>query len=103
MESMSKPTAGEVVDAATVRQASSKLKAHEPITLDPRGSVGIAIIQGIGQAVGQVLQNTAPFVAAFLEGKGYPKPEEWKVRIDGMEFDETEQTLKITGLTLVPR
>jgi uncharacterized protein YjeT (DUF2065 family) len=75
---------------------------REPIELEITGSVAKQIVLGVTQATSQTLQSAGGLVAAFLEGKGYLKPEEWRVHVTGMEFDESAQSLRITGLRLVP-
>lgn len=62
------------------------------------------IVQLVTQATAQAIQSDGSRIAvsAFLEGHGIKGDERWKVHVTGMEFNEDEQNLKITGLQLRP-
>jgi hypothetical protein len=96
-------TPGQVIDAATVRTNGHKIDSREAIELAPNGATARQLVLAQGQALSQILSNATGLVASFLESRGYITDEqlkEWKLFVTGMTFDETAQSLRITGLEL---
>ncbi|HEV2036897.1 MAG TPA: hypothetical protein VGU71_22325 [Candidatus Dormibacteraeota bacterium] len=75
-----------IVDSATARKNGQKLDERQPIDLDLKGAVASVIVQLVTQATAQAIQADEP----------------WKVHVASMEFVESEQSLRITGLQLRP-
>jgi len=93
-----------VIDLSTARKNEQRIDNRQPIELDLEGAVASVIVQLVTQATAQAIQSDGSRIAvgAFLEGHGHQADERWKVHVTGMEFNEAEQSLKITGLELRP-